>query len=82
MTRSAILFTGFHHRVRSIAAYLIHIIRLIDLTSLRIVELEEIKKAGECWATSRAAFVDGAGRGNRQRRFRQVPSNQSDTSIY
>src|SRR6266700_39156 len=41
------------HRVRSVAAYLIHIIRLMGLTSLRNVELEEIKKAGECWANCR-----------------------------
>ncbi len=41
------------HRVRSVAAYLIHIIRLMELTSLRNVELEEIKKAGECWANYR-----------------------------
>jgi integrase/recombinase XerD len=41
------------HRVRSVAAYLIHIIRLMDLTSLRDVELEEIKKAAECWANYR-----------------------------
>src|SRR6266850_4693235 len=39
-----------HHRVRSIAAYLIHVVRLLELTSLRSVEVEEIKKAGECWA--------------------------------
>jgi hypothetical protein len=42
-----------HHRVRSIAAYLIHIVRLLKLTSLRSVEVEEIKKAGECWANYR-----------------------------
>ena len=40
-------------RVRPVAAYLIHIIRLMDLTSLRNVELEEIKKAGERWANYR-----------------------------
>ncbi len=39
-----------HLRVRSIAAYLIHIVRLLELTSLRNVELEEIKTAGDCWA--------------------------------
>ena len=39
-----------HDRVRSIAAYLIHIVRLLELASLRNVELEEIKTAGECWA--------------------------------
>jgi len=42
-----------HHRVRSIAAYLIHIVRLLKLTSLRSVGVEEIKKAGECWANYR-----------------------------
>jgi integrase/recombinase XerD len=41
------------HRVRSVAAYLIHIIRLMELTTLRRVDLEEIKQAGECWATYR-----------------------------
>lgn len=40
-------------RARSIAAYLIHIIRLMELTSLRSVELEEIKRAAECWANYR-----------------------------
>ena len=41
-----------HRRVRSIAAYLIHIVRLMELTSLRSVEVEEIRKAGECWASN------------------------------
>ena len=36
--------------VRSIAAYLIHIVRLLELTSLRNVELDGVKNAGECWA--------------------------------
>jgi len=40
-------------QVRSVARYLIQIIRLMDLTSLRDVELEEIKNAGECWANYR-----------------------------
>ncbi len=39
-----------HLRVRSIAAYLIHIVRIMELTSLRGVESEEIKKAAESWA--------------------------------
>jgi integrase/recombinase XerD len=39
-----------HRRVRSVAAYLIHIVRILELTNLRNVEVEEIKKAGECWA--------------------------------
>jgi integrase/recombinase XerD len=39
-----------HHRVRSIAAYLIHVVRILELTNLRSVEVEEIQKAGECWA--------------------------------
>jgi integrase/recombinase XerD len=38
------------HRVRSVAAYLIHIVRLMELTTLRRVDLKEIKEAGECWA--------------------------------
>jgi integrase/recombinase XerD len=42
-----------HPRVRSIAAYLIQIVRLMDFTSLRNVRLEEIKKAGESWAEYR-----------------------------
>jgi len=42
-----------HHRVRSIAAYLIHIVRLMELTSLRSVKLEEIERAGKCWASYR-----------------------------
>jgi integrase/recombinase XerD len=46
-----------HHRVRSVAAYLIHIVRLMELTSLRSVELEEIKKAGECWANYRGPHL-------------------------
>jgi integrase/recombinase XerD len=40
-------------RVRSVAAYLIHIVRLMELTTLRSVEVEEIKKAGESWANYR-----------------------------
>ena len=39
--------------VRSIAGYLIHIVRLLELTSLRNVELDEVKNAGECWARYR-----------------------------
>jgi integrase/recombinase XerD len=41
------------HRVRSVAAYLIHIVRLMELTTLRKVDLKEIKEAGECWANYR-----------------------------
>jgi len=40
-----------HRRVRSIAAYLIHIVRLLELTSLRDVGNEEIGKAAECWVS-------------------------------
>jgi integrase/recombinase XerD len=42
-----------HLRVGSIAAYLIHVIRLMELSSLRNVELEEVKNARECWARYR-----------------------------
>jgi integrase/recombinase XerD len=42
-----------HRRVRSIAAYLIHIVRLMGLTSLREVEVREIEKAGDVWANYR-----------------------------
>ena len=42
-----------HRRVRSIAAYLIHIVRLLALTSLRDVGNEEIGKAAECWVSYR-----------------------------
>jgi integrase/recombinase XerD len=42
-----------HLRVRSVAAYLIQIVRLMELTSLRSVELDEIKKAAESWANYR-----------------------------
>jgi integrase/recombinase XerD len=44
------------HRVRSVAAYLIHIIRLMKLTTLRRVDLEEIKEAAECWANYRGPY--------------------------
>ena len=37
-------------RLRSIAAYLIHAVRLLRLTNLRDVKVEEIKKAAESWA--------------------------------
>jgi integrase/recombinase XerD len=40
-------------RVRSIAGYLIHIVRLMELTSLRDVESHEIGKAAECWSSYR-----------------------------
>jgi integrase/recombinase XerD len=40
-------------RVRSVAAYLIQIVRIMELTSLRSVELDEIKKAAESWANYR-----------------------------
>jgi integrase/recombinase XerD len=36
--------------VRSIAAYLIHIVRLMELTSLQDVESHEIGKTAECWS--------------------------------
>jgi integrase/recombinase XerD len=42
-----------HRRVRSIAAYLIHIVRILELTSLRGVVFEEITKAAERWANRR-----------------------------
>jgi integrase/recombinase XerD len=42
-----------HPRVRSIAAYLIQVVRLMEFTTLRSVRLEEIKKAGESWANYR-----------------------------
>jgi len=42
-----------HRRVRSIAAYLIHVVRFMELTSLRSVQVEEIEKAAECWANYR-----------------------------
>jgi integrase/recombinase XerD len=40
-------------RVRSIAACLIHIVRTLELSSLRDVEFEEIGKAAGCWANDR-----------------------------
>jgi integrase/recombinase XerD len=40
-------------RVRSIAAYLIHVVRILELSSLRDVEFEEIEKAAGCWANYR-----------------------------
>jgi hypothetical protein len=36
--------------VRSTAAYLIHIVRLLEMSSLRKVELKEIEAAGRRWA--------------------------------
>ena len=39
-----------HKRARSIAGYLIHIVRLLRLTRLRGVELQEIDRAAERWA--------------------------------
>jgi site-specific recombinase XerD len=45
-----------HGRVRSISAYLIHIVRVMELISLRAVGVEEIKKAAECWARCRGPF--------------------------
>jgi integrase/recombinase XerD len=44
------------HRVRSVAAYLIHIVRLMELTTLRRVDLKEIKEAGERWANYRGPY--------------------------
>ena len=37
-------------QVRTVAAYLLHIVRTMDLTSLRCVELAEIQLAAERWA--------------------------------
>src|SRR5215469_4138698 len=36
--------------VRSTAAYLIHIVRVLELRALRIVELKEIEAGGRKWA--------------------------------
>ena len=47
-----------HHRVRSIAAYLIHIVRLMELTSLRGAGVEEIRKAGHQREDSGIPFRD------------------------
>jgi integrase/recombinase XerD len=41
------------YRVRADAAFLIHIIRVMKLSTMRKVELEEIKKAGKQWARYR-----------------------------
>ena len=48
------------NRVRSVAAYLIHIIRLMELTTLRRVDLEEIKKAGVCFGNYRGPHRRGS----------------------
>jgi integrase/recombinase XerD len=39
-----------HFRARSVAAYLIHIVRLMGLTQLRPVGIDEIERAGRRWA--------------------------------
>ena len=42
---------GFERAViRTTAAYLVHIVRVMSMTSLRGVEQEEIDTAGEVWA--------------------------------
>ena len=38
------------HRVRAVATYLVHIVRTMELTSLRSVNLTEIEEAGMRWA--------------------------------
>ena len=40
-------------RVRSVSGYMIQIIRFMGLTTFRMVELDEIVKAGESWAACR-----------------------------
>lgn len=37
-------------RVRGTAAYLLHIVRTMELTSLRTIDLSEIEEAGQRWA--------------------------------
>lgn len=41
------------NQVRSVAAYLIQIVRTLELNNLRMVELTEIDRAGERWITYR-----------------------------
>ncbi len=43
--------------VRSTAAYLIHIVRLLKMTSLRKVELNEIEAAGREWAAYKGPLL-------------------------
>jgi integrase/recombinase XerD len=47
------------NRVRGDAAFLIHIIRIMRLTTLRKVELKEIIKAGKRWANYRGPLRKG-----------------------
>src|SRR6185503_1933781 len=49
---SHLLQQGFgRERVRSRAAYLIHVVRVMNMNSLRIVSQKEIEAAGQSWAT-------------------------------
>jgi integrase/recombinase XerD len=50
-------FTAY--RVRGDAAFLIHIIRVMKLTTMRNVELEEIIKAGKRWANYKGPLRKG-----------------------
>jgi integrase/recombinase XerD len=47
------------YRVRGDAAFLIHIIRVMKLTTMRDVELEEIIRAGKRWANYRGPLRKG-----------------------
>ncbi len=44
-------------RVRSIAGLLLHIVRILELTELRQVHLEEIRKAGGLWLVDSSAHT-------------------------
>jgi integrase/recombinase XerD len=49
---SHLLQQGFgRERVRSRAAYLIHVVRVMNMNSMRVVSQKEIEAAGQSWAT-------------------------------
>ena len=43
--------------VRTIARYLIHVVRFLKMTELRKVELKEIEAAGRKWAVQQSPLV-------------------------
>ena len=51
-----------HQQLQSVAAILLNVIRFMDLSELRSVDREEIRKAGELWAQDKEFHKVGEGR--------------------
>jgi len=64
-----------HPRIRAVANLLFHIVRLMELSALRPIELQEIDEAGASWAADVEFHSGRVPQAVTARHFRQVASN-------